>query len=131
MNTIKSQKGFTIIELLIAIGVMGFAIPGLAGALLNLTTINNRTRDLSLANIIISNKAEQVRSSGFNSLSAGTVDFSDELPAELASPKSATYDVTIPVAGRADITFTINYKDYNRTRTLTYKTIVSELGVGQ
>lgn len=131
MKIKRIQKGFTIIELLIAIGVMGFAIPAIAMALNNLTTVNDRARDLALANIIISNKAEQVRSSGFNSLTAGTVDFSGELPTELASPKSASYDVTIPTAGRADITFTINYKDYNRTRTLTYKTIVSEIGVGQ
>lgn len=131
MKIKQVQNGFTIIELLIAIGVMGFAIPSLAIALNNLTVINNRSRDLALANIIIGNKAEQVRSSGFNSLVAGTVDFTNELPAEIASPKSASYTVAIPVAGRADITFTISYKDYNRTRTLTYKTIVSEIGVGQ
>lgn len=131
MKVKKNQKGFTVIELLIAIAVMGFTIPGLAIALRNLTAINNRTRDLSLSNIIISNKAEQIRSSGFNSLSAGTVDFSNELPSQLASPKSASYTVTNPSAGLAEINLTISYKDYNQTRTLTYKTIVSELGVGQ
>ncbi|MBI1857106.1 type II secretion system protein [Candidatus Saccharibacteria bacterium] len=127
----QNSKGFTIIELLIAMGVMALTIPSLTISLLNLTTINNRSRDLALANIIISNKAEQIRSSGFNSLSATTTDFSSELPAELASPKNASYTVTMPSSSIANITFTINYKDYNKTKTLTYKTIVSELGVGQ
>ena len=127
----KDSRGFTVIELLIAIGVMGLAIPSMAIALRSLTAINNRARDLALANIIIGNKAEQVRSSGFNSLSSGTVDFSSELPAELASPKSGNYGVSFPTPGVAEITLTISYKDYNRTRTLTYKTLISELGVGQ
>jgi prepilin-type N-terminal cleavage/methylation domain-containing protein len=131
MNRKNNQSGFTMIELLIAIGVMGLAIPALAIALRNLTAINNRARDLSLANIIISNKAEQIRNSGFNSLNVGTVDFSSELPSELAKPRSASYTIAQPSAGIDEVTLSISYKDYNRTRTLTYKTIVSELGVGQ
>lgn len=131
MKINRSQKGFTIIELLVAIAVMGFSIPAVAIALRNLTGVNNRARDLALANIIISNKAEQIRSSGFNSLTVGTTDFSSELPSALAKPRNASYVVDIPTSGIANVTLTISYKDYNRTRTLTYKTIVSELGVGQ
>src|ERR1700752_981244 len=96
-----NNKGFTVIELLIAIGVIALSVPSLFVALRNLEAVNDRARDLALANIIISNKAEQVRSAGFNSLSAGTVDFSNELPGTLAGPKSASYTVTIPTAGIA------------------------------
>ncbi|MEK7472296.1 MAG: prepilin-type N-terminal cleavage/methylation domain-containing protein [Patescibacteria group bacterium] len=127
----KGEKGFTIIEILISLAVFALAIPAIAISIRNLVVLNNRARDLALINIIASNKAEQVRSAGFNSLSPGTVDFSSELSSEISSPKSASYTVTIPNAGEAVITFDISYRDYNKTRTLTYKTIVSELGVGQ
>lgn len=131
MSVKAQQKGFTIIELLISLAVFAFAIPAIAVALRNLIVLNNRARDIALVNIIVGNKAEQIRSAGFNSLSAGTIDFTGELPAEIASPRSASYTVTTPSAGIAEVTLTVTYKDYNKTRTQTYKTIVSELGVGQ
>ncbi|HSX27285.1 MAG TPA: prepilin-type N-terminal cleavage/methylation domain-containing protein [Patescibacteria group bacterium] len=130
-QTRVNRPGFTVIELLIAIGVMGLAIPSMAMALRNLTAINHRARNVALTNIIVGNKAEQIRSAGFNSIAVGTVDFTNELPPELAKPRSATYTITRPTAGVDEVTLTVSYKDYNKTRTLTYKTIISELGVGQ
>jgi prepilin-type N-terminal cleavage/methylation domain-containing protein len=127
----KRSAGFTIIEILISLAVFALAIPAIAISIKNLIVLNNRARDLALINIIASNKAEQVRSAGFNSLTAGTVDFSGELSSEISSPKTASYTVTIPSAGQAEVVLNVSYRDYNKTRTLTYKTIVSELGVGQ
>ena len=127
----KSQRGFTIIELLIAIAVFGLVIPALAAGINNLTVLNNRSRDLALANLIAESKAELLRNSGYNSLSPGTVSFTGELPAELAPPKSASYTVSNPSAGIAEIVINISYKDYSQTRSHEYKTVVSELGVGQ
>jgi len=127
----KDKKGFTIIELLIAIGIFGLVVPALASGINNLTVLNNRARDLSLANLIAENKAEQLRNSGYNSLAVGTVSFNSELPAELAPPRTGSYNITKPGGGQAEIVVTISYKDYNQTKSVQYKTIVSELGVGQ
>lgn len=127
----KDRSGFTIIELLIAIAVFGLVVPALAAGINNLTVLNNRSRDLALANLIAESKAELLRNAGYNSLAAGTTDFTGELPAELASPRSASYTVTNPEAGIAEVDITISYKDYNQTRTHNFKTVVSELGVGQ
>lgn len=127
----KDSRGFTVVELLVAIAIFGIVIPALTAAVTSLTVINNRARDLALVNIIASNKAEQLRSAGFNSLSSGTYIFTSELPKEISNPKSASYSVDTSVAGQAQITITINFKEYNRTSTKTYRTIVSELGVGQ
>lgn len=127
----KRISGFTIIEILISLAVFALAVPAISISIRNLIVLNNRARDLALINIIVSNKAEQIRSAGFNSLSAGTVDFSSELSSEISSPKTASYTVTIPSSGQAEVVLDISYRDYNKTRSLTYKTVVSELGVGQ
>lgn len=127
----KDIKGFTMIELLIVIAIFGFVMPALAAGINNLVVLNNRARDLSLANIIAENKAEELRNSGYNSLSPGTVSFSNELPKELAPPKTAVYTVSNPEAGLAQVIIDISYQDYNQVKSLSYKTNVSELGVGQ
>ncbi len=127
----RDEHGFTLLELLIAIGVFAVVITALTAGVQNLMSINNRSRDLALTNLIAESKAEQIRSAGFNSLSVGTVDFTAELPPELAAPKSATYTISNPSAGILEAVITITYQDYGEPRTQTYKTIISELGVGQ
>lgn len=127
----KNSKGFTIIELLISIGVFGLVIPALAIGINSLVVLNNRARDLSLVNIIAENKAESLRNAGYNSLSPGTTSFTNELPSELAPPKSASYTISNPEAGLVDVVIDISYKDYSQTKSMKYKTTISELGVGQ
>lgn len=125
------DEGFTIVELLLAIAMFAIIVPALIIGITNLTAINNRARDLALVNMIAQNKIEMLRSAGYNSIPTGTTDFSSELPATLASPKSASYTVANPSAGIKEVSITISYKDYQRTKTVPYKSIVSEIGVGQ
>jgi prepilin-type N-terminal cleavage/methylation domain-containing protein len=126
----KSQDGFTIVEMLIALALFAILIPALTLGVSTLTQLNNRSRDLTLISIIAENKIESLRSLGYNSIAVGTIDFSSELPAELASPKSANFTIT-ENAGIKNIDVSISYNDYKKTRTVLYKSAVSETGVGQ
>jgi len=119
------------LELLVAIAIFALVIPALSLGVRNLIVLNNRARDLSLVSLAAENKTEQLRSAGYNSLPLGTVDFSGELPTEISNPKSASYTVTSPEDGIKEVTITISYWDYSTTKSRNYKTIVSELGVGQ
>lgn len=127
----KSQQGFTIVEVLVVIALFAILIPALSLGITNLTAINNRARDLSLANMIAQNKIEQLRSTGYNSIPTGTTSFSSELPATLAQPNSASYTVDNSVNGIKQITIDISYRDYQQTKAVTYRSIISEIGVGQ
>ncbi len=124
------QKGFTVVEMLITLALFAILIPTLTLGVSTLTQLNNRSRDLTLISIIAENKIESLRSIGYNSITVGTTTFTSELPAELASPKTATY-VVAQGTGIKTIDVSISYTDYKKTKTVTYKSIVSETGVGQ
>ena len=127
----NNRSGFTVIELVVSIGVFAIIVPAMVVGVRNLIQLNTRARNLSVANIVAESKAEELRSLGFNALTLGTTDMSGELPIQLSNPNQATYEITNPSAGVAEITINITYNDFGNDRTLVYKTTVSELGVGQ
>ena len=127
----KRSGGFTIVELLIAMALMGILVPSISIGLTNLTVINNRARSLVLANMIAQNKIETLRSIGYNSIALGTTTFTSELPSTLGGTKSADYTVTSPQTGLKQVDVNISFNDYTSTRSVTFRTYVSELGVGQ
>lgn len=130
MNT-KRQTGFTLVEMIITMVVAGIIIPTVGIALRNLTVVNHQAADLAAANLLAQNKVEALRSLGYNSINSGTVDFSNELPAAMSSPKGASYTVSLPQTGIKQIDINISYTEYNSTRNLVYRTYISELGVDQ
>lgn len=123
--------GFTVTELLIAMALFAIVVPLFAVGINNLTVLNNRARDLSLANMVAQNQFEALRSAGFNSIEVGNYDFTANLPSTLAEPKIATYEVTAPETGIKEVLVTITYSDYGSDRTVQYKSLISELGVAQ
>lgn len=127
----KSEKGFTIIELLVAIAVVGILVPTLVGFVNTLNRFNDRARDMSIINSLAENKIEGLRSVGFSGLNNGTVAFTGELPATIGSPKSATYTITSPNSAIKQVDVTVTYRDHGTNQTVNYRTYIGELGVGQ
>jgi type II secretory pathway pseudopilin PulG len=131
MNTKSRQFGFTIVELMVTVVLAGIIIPAVAVALTNLAVTNKLSRDQALANMLIQNKVETLRSSGYNSLSDGATSFTAELPNTLGNPKSASYTVSTPATGIKQVDLSISFTEYKSTRNFAYRTYISELGVGQ
>jgi prepilin-type N-terminal cleavage/methylation domain-containing protein len=131
MNIKSRQQGFTIVELVTTIIVAGILIPAIAIALTNLSVVNKVARDKALANMIVQNKVETLRSSGYNSLSNGTISFVTDLPNTIGTPKSASYTITSPITGVKQIDVSVSFTEYHVTKSLSYRTYISELGVGQ
>jgi hypothetical protein len=93
--------------------------------------VNKIARDQALANMLVQNKVETLRSAGYNSLNNGTTSFVAELPNVMGAPKSASYTISTPQTGVKQIDISLSYTEYHKTKSLSYKTYVSELGVGQ
>ena len=127
----KAENGFTIIELLIAIAVVGILVPTLIGFVTTLNRFNDRARDMAVVNALVENKVESLRSIGFSGISEGTTSFANELPNTIGSPRTATYTVTTPNAGIRQIDISVSYDDHGMQQLTTYRTYIGELGVGQ
>lgn len=127
----RQQNGFTIIELIVSIVVFAILVPAIASFLALLDDMNDRARDTAIINALAENKVESLRSAKYTSLTNGTTDFTSELPQTISKPRSATYQVTAPNSGLKQVDLNITYNDHGRQKTLSYKTYVGELGVGQ
>jgi prepilin-type N-terminal cleavage/methylation domain-containing protein len=127
----KSQQGFTIVELIITIILAGIIIPAVAIALTNLSVTNKLARDQALASILVQNKTEVLRSAGYNAVALGTTNFTSELPATIGGPKSASYSVSSPTTGIKQIDVSVSFTEYHSSQSYSYRTYISELGVGQ
>jgi prepilin-type N-terminal cleavage/methylation domain-containing protein len=125
------QKGFTIVELMITVVLAGIIIPAVAVSLTNLSVVNKLSRDQALANSLAQNKTEYLRSVGYNALVLGTTSFTNEMNSTIGSPRSASYTISSPATGIKQIDISVSFTEYNTTKSLAYRTYISELGVGQ
>lgn len=129
--TSKRPSGFTVVELLVTIGLLALAVPALATLINTVSAINDRSRDLASVHALVENKMESLRSISYTGLTNGTTDFSSELAATIAQPRSATYTISSLNASVKQVDVSVSYNDHGETRNLTYRTYIGELGVGQ
>lgn len=130
-NKRLSTEGFTLVELIVAIAVGAIVTITLSQVVNNYVHLSQRGRWLSLANSFVEAKAEALRNGGYNGLSLGTVNITNELPSQLPPGKSATMTITSPSGGIKQVYLTVTYKDQGQNQTFNYTTYIGELGVGQ
>lgn len=127
MKNHHSQQGFSIVELIVAMVLFGIVVAVVGGLINVLTQMNDYTSDTVATSSIVQNKIESLRSKGYNGVTVGTVDFSNELPSTIPIPRAASYTVEQVSTSARAITVVITY----RGKTHTYKTYLGELGVAQ
>ena len=127
----KKSGGFTVVELLIGVVLTGLSVITFSILINSLNVLNDQARDLTIANGIIEEKIEDLRSQGFVALNDGTNDFTSELPGDFASPKSATYTISTVQPGLKSIKLDINYATSGKDQELDFTTYISELGLSQ
>jgi prepilin-type N-terminal cleavage/methylation domain-containing protein len=114
----EGKKGFTIIELLIALVVLGIIFAGLMPLLANTVNKNKNARLRLVAYEAASEKLEEYREKKISSLQAGTEIFS------VSALPNSTAVVTIekPQTSLAAITTTISWNFSNKPQKVELKT---------
>ncbi len=125
------HSGFTVIEVLIGIGLFGLVMPTIIVATVQIARLNDRAADLTRASVVAEDKIEVLRSSGYNTLTDGTTDFTAELDPSFGTPRSATYTVSAASPGLKNVEVRIEYTDQGTLRELDFATQMAELGVAQ
>lgn len=130
----NTQTGFTIVELIITIVVGAILMSSISMIVINQSGLAERAKDKTLANSFIETTVEQIRSEGYNVLTASPtpVNITSKMPQDLNEPRIATYTVSDSAqAGLKRIVLQISYQSQGVAQNLTYETLVGELGVGQ
>lgn len=135
-STAYNQKGVSLIESLMVVVALGFivfllsSLPGSMGLI-------NKSNHLSLAREIASKQLEDKRATNYANLVNDTTVISDSrislLPNGSATVAVEDCDALICTNGEhiKQITVTVNWKDNNKTQSITVKTFIAEGGLNQ
>lgn len=128
----RQESGFTLVELLVTIVVLGIIIASLSGLYWTMQATEVRSQHLDLANRAARTEIENLRNNGYNLLTPGSnIDFSSSLPSALPKDKTGTVVVSQPVADLVRVDVTVTYTDFGKTQTVTLSSNIGIIGIGQ
>ena len=126
------QKGFTLVELLVTISVLGLALTGIAALFYSIQYTQQQTRYVDAATRAAQRQVEVLRSNRANSLQPGqTIDFTADLPTTLPNNKSGTVTVSEPASGVKRVDVKVAYTTKGRTQNVTLSSLIGVVGIGQ
>lgn len=127
-----SEGGFTIVELLATIVVIGLVTLSIANLYYTTQTVERRSNYLDQATRAAQREIEILRNSRYSSLTPGqTITFTNDLPSSLPSNKSGTVAVTQPMAGLIRVDVTVSYKDAGKQQQVVLSSEIGEIGLSK
>lgn len=129
---VKKQGGFTLIELIVTIALMGLVIVGLVNLYIMIETSQRKSYHLEIATRAGEAKIESLRNAQYNNLEAGTsMDFSSDLPEDLPSPKTGTVQISEPTSGVKRVDVDITYGSGSNEKVVKQSSLIGVIGIGQ
>lgn len=128
----KKESGFTLIELLVTISIMGLIVIGVVNLYIAVDTAQRKSYHLEAATRAGEAQIESLRNSQYGNLTADSdINFTDQLPEDLPSPRSAIAHISEPEEGLKRVDVTITYKEGNGTNTVRQSSLIGIVGIGQ
>lgn len=121
MHRITTQKGFTMIEILVAIFVIVVALMGILTVASMVIGGNTYSRDFTTAITLTQETLEELKNDGYDNVTGGT---------ESSSIFMTTWSVTddTPEADMKTVTATTTWSRKGQSHTVTLRTIMGDLG---
>jgi prepilin-type N-terminal cleavage/methylation domain-containing protein len=129
---ISDQSGFTIVELIVTIIVLGIVISSLAGLYYYMQITEVRSQHYDIAVRAARSEIEDLRNNGYASLTPGsTITFTSSLPNSLPPNKTGTVDVSQPLTELRRVDVTVSYTDFGKQMTVKLSSNIGIIGLGQ
>jgi len=128
----QKQAGFTIVEVIITIVFLGFAVAGITEVYLSIQRLQEQTAWLQSASHAAQTEIESLRNTSYNGLTSGqNINFSSSLPTTLPGPRTGTVAVSEPQAGLKRVDVTVSYNDHGKTRNVELTSLIGVIGITQ
>lgn len=128
----RSESGFSIIEVLMTIVVVGILFSAVIALYSNVLIVQSRTQNLETATRAAHRQVEALRNLQYNSLEEGeNIDFSDDLPTGLPRGSSGVVEVTDAQQGLKRVDVTVTYPEGSTDRAVTVSSLIGIIGITQ
>ena len=125
-------RGFTVVELLITIIVLGVVVGGLSSLFMTIQRVQLQTSYLESATRAAQREVESLRNENYATLTPGsTITFTSDLPASLPRNKVGTVDVTEPVPGLRRVDVKVSYADAGGSHNVHLSSMIGVIGIAQ
>lgn len=128
----KRESGFTIVELLVTIMVLGLTITAISNIFLTIQGLQKRTYYVDAATRAAQRQIETLRNDNYSSLTPGqTINFSNDLPDGLPPGSTGTAVVTQPAPDLRRVDVTVEYKSEGQQKSVTLSSLIGVIGITQ
>ncbi len=133
-DSMQKQTGFTIVEIMITIVFLGFAVASVTEIYLSIQNLQEQTAWLQIASHAAQTEVESLRNDNYNSLASGsTINFTSQLPTSLPQPCTGTVAISEPQGqpGLKRVDVTISYNDHGSQRQVELTSLIGIIGITQ
>jgi prepilin-type N-terminal cleavage/methylation domain-containing protein len=135
----SNSNGFSIVELLITLIIIGVAFGAFMVSFTTIQNINKKALDIAKANSLAFGKMEEYENKLFTALPSttptGTLvqveDFSNSLPSSFESPRSGKVYVNTVSNTLKQVVITVEFGSGSSKRTIQYANFIQKNGLGR
>lgn len=127
----QKEKGFTLVELVVSIAIIGVVVTTVTGLFMMVHSIQRRSLYLEVATRAAQREMESLRNNNYNNLTPGqTINFTNDLPSTLRN-KSGTVEVSEPTPGLKRVDITVGYDEGSTPKEVKLSSLIGVLGITQ
>lgn len=127
----RQQAGFTIVELLVTIAIIGITTASLSSLFISIRNVQQQTGYVDAATRAAQREIETLRNDNYASLTPGqTIDFTNQLPSSLPHG-SGTVQVSQPANDLRRVDVTVGYTSQGEQRNVTLSSLIGVIGIAQ
>lgn len=132
ISMIRSTAGFTLVELMVTIVVVGVTTASISSIYISIRSIQTQATYYDTATRAAQREIETLRNDNYDSLTPGqTFDFTSNLPTTLPGSRGGSAVVSQPSADLRRVDATVSYTLGGTTHSVELSSLIGEIGIAQ